>query len=133
MRSFLGNVPKPMQEFNRYAFWANVDRKVVYGVTAIKDLTTVKYDKTAFSKSEQRDKLWAEAKLKLKKLVTHYEEKYGFKYSSTFKHGLTFEAENSLFRSKIAALPGDVIYIDCENKKLHKKAYKVALKSTLGG
>jgi hypothetical protein len=116
MGCFDGSVPDPLPGFDRHAYCANRDRKVVYGLEASHNI-------------EPGEAGIAKAKQEILAIKKEWEEKYGLVFKPNYDHGLSWTAETPQVYSRIYVLFGQTLVVECNNPELESKAMQIALKS----
>ena len=124
LESFAGNVPTPLADFDNYVYYANRDRKVAYGVVAYRQL---EYVNTQPLSDEELEELRVEARTELERIAGVLEANYGLVYEPDpyTPSGLYWEAETDDVRAVLSVFLGQVIYVDCTNKRLEREALRL--------
>lgn len=123
--SYEAKVPEPIAGFDRYGYWANRDRKVVYSVFAFRSLDAG--GKPLADEAAQKLPL-ERAKQDMEAIRKQWHEKQGFDFRQADSEWM-LEATTATVKVTIGVVGGEYLYVECTHRALEKEAMTVALKS----
>jgi len=125
---YRGTVPEPLAKFPIYSLSAVTNKRVVYGVTAIREIGP-RYTNPG---SPERKRVHDVALPEVEALKKLYSEKYGFVYQLSDYSDTVWEAKTDTLTSRIGLEGTQHMFVECENSVLKERETDIFRKENGG-
>lgn len=114
---YRGSVPQPLANFPIYSLAALTNKRVIFGVTAIREVGP-RYTNPG---SPERQRVHDATFPEIEALKKQYSEKYGFVYTKSKHSDTVWEATTDTVISRIGLEGTEHMFVECENTVIRER------------